>query len=104
MGWGEGGGRCSTVEVHPLVYPDGLVLVPLCGNHDVGFIQHKQDNLAGVQCSPLQDPVKHCPRCAHHNLLADLLSSLDCSGTGHRTAESGGQGSDLHSRLFPLTA
>uniref|UniRef100_A0A3B3S3Z3 Uncharacterized protein n=1 Tax=Paramormyrops kingsleyae TaxID=1676925 RepID=A0A3B3S3Z3_9TELE len=60
---------------HLLLWPhlpldaNTLVLVALCGNHDISFIEHKHLNLLGVNELELNTPVQHCARGANNNML-----------------------------------
>uniref|UniRef100_A0A8C9S8C9 Uncharacterized protein n=1 Tax=Scleropages formosus TaxID=113540 RepID=A0A8C9S8C9_SCLFO len=45
-----------------------LILVALCGNHDISLIQHKHLDLFGINELKLEAPVQHCARSANDNL------------------------------------
>ncbi|MFT7812897.1 hypothetical protein AGIG_G18398 [Arapaima gigas] len=53
-----------------------LVLVALCGNHDISLVQDKHLDLLGVDELELYAPVQHCARSADDNLFLDLHPSL----------------------------
>ena len=48
---------------------DALVLVTLCGDHDIGLVQHKHSDLFGVKDLQLEGPVEDGPRRSDHNLF-----------------------------------
>uniref|UniRef100_A0AAY4D9C5 Uncharacterized protein n=1 Tax=Denticeps clupeoides TaxID=299321 RepID=A0AAY4D9C5_9TELE len=56
---------------NPPLDADALVLVTLCGNHDVGLVQHKHLDLLGVDEPEFRAPVQHCTRRADHNLFLE---------------------------------
>uniref|UniRef100_A0A3Q2CY55 Uncharacterized protein n=1 Tax=Cyprinodon variegatus TaxID=28743 RepID=A0A3Q2CY55_CYPVA len=52
--------------------PDALILVSLCSNHHVGFVQHKHSDLLGIYKFEFTAPVQHCTRCTNDYLLLQL--------------------------------
>uniref|UniRef100_A0A8C5HRX8 Uncharacterized protein n=1 Tax=Gouania willdenowi TaxID=441366 RepID=A0A8C5HRX8_GOUWI len=57
---------------HKPLNANTLVLVTLCGNHDVSFIQDKHLDLLGVYEPKFTAPVQHSTRCANDDLLLHL--------------------------------
>lgn len=55
---------------------DTLVLVTLCGDHDIGLVQHKHFDLLGVYKFEFTAPVQHGTRCTNDYLLLKLHASL----------------------------
>uniref|UniRef100_A0A3Q3KNQ1 Uncharacterized protein n=1 Tax=Monopterus albus TaxID=43700 RepID=A0A3Q3KNQ1_MONAL len=52
---------------------DTLVLVSLCGDHDISLIQNKHFDLLGLYELEFTAPVQHGTRCANNNLFLQLL-------------------------------
>lgn len=65
----------NTRESSPL-NADALVLVSLCGDHDISLVQNKHFDLFRVDELQLDAPVQNCPRCADDDLLLDLNATL----------------------------
>uniref|UniRef100_A0A8C6V269 Uncharacterized protein n=1 Tax=Neogobius melanostomus TaxID=47308 RepID=A0A8C6V269_9GOBI len=63
--------RSELIPCVPL-YPDALVLVPLCSDHHVGLIQDKHADLLWFDELELGTPVQHGARCPDHYLLLQL--------------------------------
>uniref|UniRef100_A0A673ZEW2 Uncharacterized protein n=1 Tax=Salmo trutta TaxID=8032 RepID=A0A673ZEW2_SALTR len=59
--------------------PDALVLVTLCGDHDISLVQDKDADLLGVDDLQFRAPVQDCARCPDDNLLLKLCPSVHCS-------------------------
>lgn len=65
----------NTRESSPL-NADALVLVSLCGDHDISLVQNKHFDLFRVDELQLNAPVQNRPRCADDDLLLDLNATL----------------------------
>lgn len=61
---------------------NALVLVTLCGDHDICLVQHKHINFLWVDKSELLAPVQDRAGGADHNLLLELHPSLHCTDRG----------------------
>uniref|UniRef100_A0A8C7FVC2 Uncharacterized protein n=1 Tax=Oncorhynchus kisutch TaxID=8019 RepID=A0A8C7FVC2_ONCKI len=59
--------------------PDALVLVTLCGDHDISLVQDKDADLLGVDDLQFGAPVQDRARCPDDNLLLKLRPSVHCS-------------------------
>uniref|UniRef100_A0A8C7MMG6 Uncharacterized protein n=1 Tax=Oncorhynchus kisutch TaxID=8019 RepID=A0A8C7MMG6_ONCKI len=71
-----------------------LVLMTLCSDHDVSFVQDKHFDLLGVDELELQTPVQHGAWRPYHNLLLDRLTFVSSDGgqlIGRRHTESLGE-------------
>lgn len=55
---------------------DAVVLVTLCGDHDIGLIQHKHLDLFGVNELQFCAPIQHGSGCADYDLLLQLAAAL----------------------------
>ncbi len=42
--------------------PDALILVALCGDHNVGLVQHEHGDLLQIEELELEAPVQRLPR------------------------------------------
>uniref|UniRef100_A0A3P8XK23 Uncharacterized protein n=1 Tax=Esox lucius TaxID=8010 RepID=A0A3P8XK23_ESOLU len=64
---------------------DALVLVTLCGDHDVSLVQHKDADLLGVDDLEFGAPVQDRARCPNDDLLLELHPSVHWSA--HRDTQ-----------------
>lgn len=72
--------KCTDkVSAYTPLDANALVLVTLCGDHDVCLVQNKHFNFLWVDEFELLAPVQDCARSADHNLLLELHPSLHCT-------------------------
>lgn len=64
------------MSTHPPLDANALVLMTLCGNHDVCLIQNKYVNFLWVDEFELLAPVQDCAGGADHDLLLELHPSF----------------------------
>uniref|UniRef100_A0A3Q0SB52 Uncharacterized protein n=1 Tax=Amphilophus citrinellus TaxID=61819 RepID=A0A3Q0SB52_AMPCI len=54
-----------------------LVLVTLCGDHNVSLVEHKHLNFLGVYKPEFTAPIQHGPRCANNYLFLQCFISSE---------------------------
>lgn len=60
---------------YSLVDSNALVLMTLCCNHHVGFIQHEHANLLYVKYTELAAPIKHLPGRTNDDVVIQLCTA-----------------------------